>query len=82
MSSAEFSAVDVFSDCSKKRMEESLVTSLVMEISLFVGRIWSIGRRPVWVWLSYFCTFGKWPAVLRDCSPCVVDGPWSLYDAV
>ena len=21
--------------------------------------------------LSYFCAFGKWPAVLRDCSPCV-----------
>ena len=42
---------------------QSLVTSLVMEISLFVGRIWNIGRRPVWVWLSYFCAFGKWPAV-------------------
>ena len=40
MSWAEFSAVvlsvDVFFDCSEKRME----ASLVMEISLFVGRIW------------------------------------------
>ena len=35
--------------------------------SLFVGEIWGISRRPVWVWLSCFCAFKKWPAVFCDC---------------
>ena len=42
-------SVDVFFDCSNKRVEESLVTSVVVEIRdgvhLLVGGIWGIGRR-------------------------------------
>ena len=57
-------------DCSELRVEESVVVSVVVErknVLLSVGRVWGIGRRPVWVCPSSFYALGERPDVVWHC---------------
>ena len=70
--SADLSAavlfVDSCFDCSELRVEESVVVSVVVKrrdlVRLYVGGVWGISRRPVWVWPSSFCALGERPVVV------------------